>query len=38
MKYSKNLLPINLVHNKDGKSTKEAVAISAGDNTQASLD
>lgn len=34
MKYSKNLLPINLVHNKDGKSTKEAVAAGAGANTK----
>lgn len=34
MKYSKNLLLINLVHNKDGKSTKAAIAVSSGVNTK----
>lgn len=34
IKYSKNLLLIIFVHNKDGKNTKEAIAVSAGANTK----
>lgn len=34
MKHSKNLLAINLVHNKDGKSTEEATTVSTGANTK----
>lgn len=34
MKYSDNLLPINLVHSKDGESAKEAIAVNAGANTK----